>query len=85
MTYVVVHILGRIFSGWLADRDCVDPVKLNMAALLIGSAINIVIPFTNNYYILIAEAAVFGLSMGKYTYSEYLTKLFLHKRKPYPF
>jgi len=63
----ISNIIGRIVAGWLADMPRVSVVALNAGALFVGGVINFMIPYTTNYSMLAAEAAIFGLCMAAWT------------------
>ena len=60
-----MFVAGRIAAGWLADRPSISVISINATALVTGSLVNIAFPYSTNYYLLVAEAALFGFCMGK--------------------
>ena len=61
----ITNTLGRILAGWITDRPEVDVLWVNIAALLVGGAVCVAIPFTSNYSVLLLQAAIFGTCMGE--------------------
>ena len=61
----ISNIVGRLVAGYLADRPQLDVIVINAGALLVGGITCFAIPATDKYPLLVAEAAVFGLCMGK--------------------
>ena len=57
--------LGRVVAGLLADVPHIKAAALNGCALLVGGVACIAFCFTDNYFLLGVEVAVFGLCMGE--------------------
>lgn len=63
--WLSLSCVGRLLAGWLADHPRINVVWINATALFIGGITNWLFTVTANYYLLAAEAIVFGLCMGK--------------------
>ena len=49
------------------DRFGVDVLLLDAIGRMTGGLVNVAIIFTSDYYLFLAEAAVFGVCMGQYS------------------
>ena len=61
----VTNTVGRIFCGWLSDKEWADPLKIYNCALIIGGTVTMCCTWLQNFYLLCLYAAVFGFCVGK--------------------
>jgi len=62
----ISNTLGRILTGWLADRPGVSSLSLTSLSLLLSALCVFIFPFIPNLPLFIVLAAVFGLFVAAY-------------------
>ena len=62
----VSNTVGRILTGWLADRPWVDSLTLCSCSLVLSSGCVFIFPFLSSYPLFLSMAAVFGLFVAAY-------------------
>ncbi|XP_050415568.2 uncharacterized protein LOC126829630 [Patella vulgata] len=60
----MTNTLGRVISGWIADRPWADPLYINNGALILTGVATAVCPFFNSYIGLAFYSAVFGIGIA---------------------
>lgn len=58
------NFLGRIISGWVADRPFVNALIVNNIAVTIMGISTLLVPLLREYHHFMAYSCVFGISMG---------------------
>ena len=62
----ITNTIGRVISGWIADRPWTNALHLNNGALIIAGIGTILVAFCQSYSLLCIYAAVFGFCVGQY-------------------
>ncbi|ESP02007.1 hypothetical protein LOTGIDRAFT_92504, partial [Lottia gigantea] len=60
----ITNTVGRVISGWIADRPWADSLYLNNGALILAGVATLCCPFCNDFSSLAIYASLFGLSMA---------------------
>ncbi|XP_048254030.1 monocarboxylate transporter 9-like [Haliotis rufescens] len=60
----ITNTLGRIISGWIADRPWADPLHLNNIALVIAGIATLMVPLCHSYVSLAIYGTTFGLCVA---------------------
>lgn len=58
--------VGRLFFGWIGDRPRVDKILLQQVAFYVIGVSTILLPFVNNFGVLVAIALFMGLFDGAF-------------------
>lgn len=58
------NTIGRIVSGWIADRPSVSALVLNNGALTVMGLSTMAVPLLRTYAQFVGFSCVFGISMG---------------------
>ena len=61
----ITNTVGRIISGWIADRPWTNALHLNNAALIVAGIGMILVAFCNSLPLLCVYAAIFGVCVGE--------------------
>ena len=61
----ITNTIGRVISGWIADRPWTNVLHLNNGALIVAGVTTILVAFCQTYSWLCAYAAVFGFCVGE--------------------
>lgn len=59
------NTVGRILSGWVADRPFVNALILNNCAVTLMGLSTLTVPLLAKYFHFIMYSCTFGISMGK--------------------
>jgi predicted MFS family arabinose efflux permease len=62
----ITNTVGRVISGWIADRPWTNVLHLNNGALIIAGIGTIAVAGMESYTALCIYAASFGFCVGKY-------------------
>lgn len=62
----IFNTLGRLASGWLADRPWADSLVIHNASAILAGIGTCVVPLLNSFPLLVCYAAWFGTFIGQY-------------------
>jgi MFS family permease len=60
----IANTVGRVISGWVADRPGINVLFFNNASVTIIGLSTVAVPFLNSFNALVLFACTFGLAMG---------------------
>ena len=64
----IFNTVGRISSGWIADRPWSNSTLINAVALVIGGVATVFFTYIESYALMVSYAAVFGTSIGEVSF-----------------
>ena len=70
----IFNTVGRISSGWVADRPWSNSVLINAVALVIGGVATVFFTYIESYALMMSYVALFGTSIGESLHSFYRFK-----------
>ena len=59
-----LNTVGRVLVGWVCDRSWSDAVVINSAAVVVGGAATMFVPYYGSFGLLATYSVVFGLAAG---------------------
>ena len=65
MVMSIFSSVGRVGSGWIADRPWSDTIIINSVTLMIGGLATVFVPFYKSFGVIVVYCIIIGISLGK--------------------
>ena len=59
-----LNTVGRVLVGWVCDRSWSDAIIINSAAVVVGGATTMFVPYYGSFGLLATYSVIFGLAAG---------------------